>query len=665
MSSESPVFSVVIPTWNRADLVRRAIGSVLAQTFANFEVVVVDDGSTDSTAAVVAGIDDRRIRYVFQPNRGESAARNVGAQVARGRYLTFLDSDDEVRPLWLERLLQVLESNDAEIVLCGQESVNLESGVSAYWVPEPCDPDLEDIVNHFEAGQVALRRELFLAVGGYSTAIRYGQHTEMAIRLFCARDRRPLPAVVPNALVIVYRRGPGDRDYGSARAESANYVLKHHPGCRRQLPHLWASYQTIVGVDLARRKFLREARRHFGRALRSEPLQWRHLVRLAVALTPVVARRVWPPCPRGVKGGSPALKPALLSVAIAPGLGGSMRSLATVLGGVDVAYRAVACPPHTTFTDFLEERGLCDELVPLPSGGRSRLLARVRATRIITVWAWRQRHQLVAIHANGLAEHNLVALAALLTGAPVVVWMHEWAVSPWARRLGPVSRVLVARTTFAAVSVHARECLVEAGLADRDQIEIVPNPIDPADVVACRRVAHPRVTVAYLGTPAIYKGFHLLPEIIRSLAGEPVRWLIYAGPRTMLPEVWAELDAMRDVDIAVPGKVGDVRQAYESCDIVLCPSLQESFGRVVAEAMCNGLPVVASDIPPLRDLLGQDEAGLLVAPGDVAAAAAALRRLLRDEHLRGELGRAGLRRVVQFEPGPIVARLSGLYGIEL
>jgi glycosyltransferase involved in cell wall biosynthesis len=99
----SPKVSVVIPTYNRASLVGEAMRSVLAQTFPDFELIVVDDGSTDDTRSVVAGFKDSRIRYVPQDNMGISGARNTGIRNARGRYVAFLDSDD----LWLPQLLEV------------------------------------------------------------------------------------------------------------------------------------------------------------------------------------------------------------------------------------------------------------------------------------------------------------------------------------------------------------------------------------------------------------------------------------------------------------------------------------------------------------------------------------------------------------------------------
>ena len=101
-----PTVSVVIPTYNRARLLARALDSVLHQTWADFEMLIVDDGSTDGTAAVVAARADARVRYLRQPaNGGVSAARNRGLREARGEFIAFLDSDDEWFPAKLERQL--------------------------------------------------------------------------------------------------------------------------------------------------------------------------------------------------------------------------------------------------------------------------------------------------------------------------------------------------------------------------------------------------------------------------------------------------------------------------------------------------------------------------------------------------------------------------------
>jgi glycosyltransferase involved in cell wall biosynthesis len=101
--SRSPVLSVVIPAFNREGLVLRAVRSVLADPSPDIEVVVVDDGSSDRTAEVVAGVSDPRLRLIRHPqNRGRCPARNTGAMAAEGEWLVFLDSDDELVPGGLE-----------------------------------------------------------------------------------------------------------------------------------------------------------------------------------------------------------------------------------------------------------------------------------------------------------------------------------------------------------------------------------------------------------------------------------------------------------------------------------------------------------------------------------------------------------------------------------
>lgn len=94
----SPLISVVMPTFNREMFLREAIQSVLDQTFRDFELIIIDDGSTDGTKDVVNSFPDHRIHYIYQSNRGRSNARNHALHIARGRYIAFLDSDDLYLP---------------------------------------------------------------------------------------------------------------------------------------------------------------------------------------------------------------------------------------------------------------------------------------------------------------------------------------------------------------------------------------------------------------------------------------------------------------------------------------------------------------------------------------------------------------------------------------
>lgn len=107
-----PLVSVVIPTYNRAQQILRSLHSAFAQSMPDLEVVVVDDGSTDDTTDVLAAVDDERLRVIaLDRNGGQCRARNRGIVEARGRYIAFLDSDDEWEPTKLERQLQAFEDH--------------------------------------------------------------------------------------------------------------------------------------------------------------------------------------------------------------------------------------------------------------------------------------------------------------------------------------------------------------------------------------------------------------------------------------------------------------------------------------------------------------------------------------------------------------------------
>ena len=122
--------SIIIPLYNKAPYVRRALDSIAAQTFADFEAIVVDDGSTDDGAAIVADYADARFRLIRQANAGPGAARNAGLAQTRGEFIAFLDADDEWLPNYLHESVRLLESFDSEVasVTCGY--IEYPSGVS-------------------------------------------------------------------------------------------------------------------------------------------------------------------------------------------------------------------------------------------------------------------------------------------------------------------------------------------------------------------------------------------------------------------------------------------------------------------------------------------------------------------------------------------------------
>ena len=359
----------------------------------------------------------------------------------------------------------------------------------------------------------------------------------------------------------------------------------------------------------------------------------------------------------------------MVFVCLTGGLGGSTRSLATVLARIDGrARRVVAGPQVGRFPALVEHRGLADERIVFQRGrGWRKAASRAAAAAQLVTWVRRHRNAIVAIHLNGPEELNVAIPAALLFRVRLVMWTHAWTVPRWTRVLGRVHRRLLRRADvrWAAVSRLAARQLVLGGLVtDPDQVAIIPNPIDPDDVVAPRRANRGPVTVGFVGAADRRKGIHLLPDVMAALADADVRWRLFVRREApAFREVWRTIEGLEGVQVVASDPVADVRLAYAECDVVFCPSLAESFCRVVAEAMANGLPVVASDLEPIRELVGDDEAGLLVPAGDAAAAAGALRRLAADPALRDELGARGLERSGAFAPDVVVTALGDLDGL--
>ena len=184
-----PLVSVVIPAYNAAWCIRRAVDSVLAQDFRDFELIVVDDGSRDDTAVILAGYGDV-VRVISKPNGGLSSARNVGISAAKGEYVAFLDADDWWMPAKLARQV-VLMGARPDLLFCSTASaVQTPAGVRlADW---RCGlgtaSTLESIfsANAYVAGSgsaVMVKRKAFSQTGGFDESLRSLEDIDMWMRL--------------------------------------------------------------------------------------------------------------------------------------------------------------------------------------------------------------------------------------------------------------------------------------------------------------------------------------------------------------------------------------------------------------------------------------------------------------------------------------------------
>ena len=178
----TPTVSVILCTYNRREVVGRAIRSVLAQTFAEFELLVIDDGSTDGTAEVVLAFAarDPRIVYERHANRGLAAARNAGLALARGEWVTFLDSDDAYAPDHLAVRIALVEAEPVDALFGG---VRLRGDRKLRFVADVERPGHKIHLTHCHiGGTLFARRAVLAALGGFHE-IPYAEDHELMTRI--------------------------------------------------------------------------------------------------------------------------------------------------------------------------------------------------------------------------------------------------------------------------------------------------------------------------------------------------------------------------------------------------------------------------------------------------------------------------------------------------
>jgi glycosyltransferase involved in cell wall biosynthesis len=292
-----PKVSVIIPAFNAEKTLRRAIDSALAQSYANYEIVVVNDGSRDSTASILASYADR-IMVADQANGGAAAARNHGARLAKGEFLAFLDADDLWHPSKLELQTQVFREHP-EIVLCSTHWKiyhDLDS-VPSLEAQEIHDPPVEIVADfnrtfalpYLGTPSVMIPASVFERCGGFDESLSTSEDVDLWLRA----SYKMTIAMVKAPLVQVFRSSSGltvsnaDTIYANHLQVIENFCKRHpeYPQQHRQIVQIteakilesWAS--SVLGRGnrkLARRLLARALSRKF--SLRSAYLLCKSLL---------------------------------------------------------------------------------------------------------------------------------------------------------------------------------------------------------------------------------------------------------------------------------------------------------------------------------------------------------------------------------------------------
>ena len=300
-------FSDVISLYNKEQTIERTIRSVLKQTVQDFEIVVVDDGSTDCGPQVVEGIRDTRIRLIQQENQGVSAARNRGITEARSDLIAFLDADDEWKPAFLETIERLsIDFPQAAVFAtsyfyCEGDGRTRPPGFRGLPDP-PWEGILEDYFGvaarsdpPLWSSAIAVKKEAICAVGGFPVGVTSGEDlltwARLAIKYKIAfsSERLSIFHLGGNHSPSRLRRQPDDDDaVGRELCRLLEATTGRQKRSLRRYVGLWNKMQASVTLRAGRRRC---ALRHALRAMVLDPLNWRNYPLVAFSLLPASVGR--------------------------------------------------------------------------------------------------------------------------------------------------------------------------------------------------------------------------------------------------------------------------------------------------------------------------------------------------------------------------------------
>lgn len=223
MAQTTPFFTVIIPTYNRVHSILDAVQSVLRQSFKDFELIIIDDGSTDNTADVLKPVieTEARVKYVYQENAERSAARNHGIRLASGLYICFLDSDDEYLPNHLEYFHHHISLLNAERTVLFSKTTSDPAKEETYdWRSMSLsDTDQEFIILNALTSQQACVPRAVLAENRFSTDFKIGEDRELWMRIV------ENASVVKLSAATVWIKDLGDRSIDLSNLRNAKENL--------------------------------------------------------------------------------------------------------------------------------------------------------------------------------------------------------------------------------------------------------------------------------------------------------------------------------------------------------------------------------------------------------------------------------------------------------
>lgn len=276
------MITIITPTYNSEILVQGTIRSIQQQTYTDWELIIVDDGSTDNTEEVLKPyLADCRIRYIRKSNSGQADSLNTGAALAKGEFITFLDSDDEAYPQWLQTVASHIRQ-DTGILCVGAmrkfpDGTKVEEGMNEFHFFG------KTFFLKFTCGSLFIRRQVFEAIGGYDATLKSNIQTDLGYRLLVHLRESNKNAVVINEYLVQINVHDGERirtNWKRRREGGIQFIEKHYRFIYQHDKKEIANIYSVIAHSSYKLRHRQESVRYLFKAIRHNPVRWINYMRM-------------------------------------------------------------------------------------------------------------------------------------------------------------------------------------------------------------------------------------------------------------------------------------------------------------------------------------------------------------------------------------------------
>ena len=673
------LFSVVIPAYNRGKWVAEAVDSALSQDRHDFEVIVVDDGSTDNTEETLSVYKEMAV-VIRQENAGVSVARNTGIENAQGEWVAFLDADDRWRPGHLGRLAEAIRKNpDAGLIYTDAMVIDDEGReLKEKRQPKMGDDPFIDLLlgNNITTSGAAVKRECFSDIGMFLPDLKSGQDCDVWLRV---ADKYPV--IHLPEISVDYRRQPESTVHtrGMAMRDDCLFIMSRAASLRDDLPATMLKranancyYESAVRMLAA--SDARLARLELVSGLREYP-SLKSLALLALSLGGPKMATFAVSIRRRNEGfmSSPVRVDYLIT---GTGTGGAEKilfELVTRLCPEKFSPRVISMKKIGRTGKKIQEAGVEVVSLGLPEKTDLKyvfflLFAVVKLVLLIVSDRPKILH-------SWLFQANIAGrFAAKLCGVPINI--SGMRVIEEERMVQYPIDLLTSRmvTKYLAVCESVGNHYLKKLALPQKMMTVIPNGIDmkkyekvsenTPDTV--KDSENKTLIIGLMGRLHRQKGFDVFlrsfPFVVKK--NYNIKALIAGGGPELrsLQNLIDKLNLEKYVQLL--GEVSDPAGFMNGLDVFVLPSRWEGMPNVVLEAMAFGLPVIATNVGGSPELVvsGKDgETGIIVSPENEEELSSALISILDDPKRRGDMRESALSRVKKFDMEKMISQYEKLY----